>query len=461
MESNSNSSNTFNSSTLHVLYLGVGESTKELIRQCFSDINEQICDTQTDFEALSEASEKPAFHLVIASSEFAEELRMNMIELAQSLRMVFTSTPVFYVTTKSESLDRSLAIKNGFAEAFVLPIDNVYFAETMAKAAREVKHKVFSAVKLVDIEPGTRLDFQISVFLPANNRYVTFSGAGDTMDPQRLARLRAKSIKSIYIPTHQLGAFHKYSAERLNQLTGSDNNLSETERQSRLRDSVRELTIGMLSESFSKHISRGREVVEHSRIIVNQFIMLKKPADWYTRLENEIGKKGDSYSHSGSVSTYATLFSLLIKDIPPEEIAVAGLFHDLGIAKLPTEIQTKKVEALDKSEFEKYIEHPLLSAQIVRDRKLVLPDMIYKAIEQHHERWNGSGYPNGVAERKFRHEGQILAIADQFDYLTRVEQSVSPMSPDQAFQQLEKLKVADPALLRELIMMFDKKKAAA
>jgi PAS domain S-box-containing protein/putative nucleotidyltransferase with HDIG domain len=95
-----------------------------------------------------------------------------------------------------------------------------------------------------------------------------------------------------------------------------------------------------------------------------------------------------------------------------QTVYIAGILHDLGKIFVPTQILNKpsKISAL---EFELIKTHPEAGAKIVR--KINFPWPIADIILQHHERLDGSGYPNGLKGDEILMETRILMVADNFD----------------------------------------------
>jgi PAS domain S-box-containing protein len=90
-------------------------------------------------------------------------------------------------------------------------------------------------------------------------------------------------------------------------------------------------------------------------------------------------------------------------------IVMAGMIHDLGKISVPAEIlSTPKV--LSSMEFELVRQHPRTGYDILKDIRFEWP--IAEMVLQHHERLDGSGYPQGLAGSKILFEARILAVAD-------------------------------------------------
>lgn len=96
-------------------------------------------------------------------------------------------------------------------------------------------------------------------------------------------------------------------------------------------------------------------------------------------------------------------------------LKIAGLLHDIGELNVPSEILNKPSN-LSQNEYTIVKEHPLFGKQIIQDIPFEHP--IHNIIAQHHERLDGSGYPNGLKGNKILIEARILAVADVIEAIT-------------------------------------------
>jgi HD-GYP domain-containing protein (c-di-GMP phosphodiesterase class II) len=94
-----------------------------------------------------------------------------------------------------------------------------------------------------------------------------------------------------------------------------------------------------------------------------------------------------------------------------QRVATAGLLHDLGKVTVPPEIWAKK-GPLSDAEWQLVRGHPEASRRIAVT--FTDDDDVLGAIHAHHERWEGTGYPDGLAAAAIPTGGRILAVADAF-----------------------------------------------
>lgn len=99
-----------------------------------------------------------------------------------------------------------------------------------------------------------------------------------------------------------------------------------------------------------------------------------------------------------------------------EELAVGGLLHDLGKIAIPREILNKPGKLTD-AEMNIMREHSLTGFEILRKQNPDIPLLAAHIAFQHHERFDGSGYPRGLAGENIHPYARIAAIADVYDAL--------------------------------------------
>jgi|GEM_PF-1035844 len=124
-----------------------------------------------------------------------------------------------------------------------------------------------------------------------------------------------------------------------------------------------------------------------------------------------------TYGHSEKVAHYATALAQAAGLAPEEvkKIKVAAFLHDLGKVDVPEEILNKP-GPLSAAEKELCRRHPVTGAGIVRQIKSL--EEIVPLIRHHHERYDGQGYPDGLAGGAIPLGARIIALADSFDAMT-------------------------------------------
>ena len=121
--------------------------------------------------------------------------------------------------------------------------------------------------------------------------------------------------------------------------------------------------------------------------------------------------------HGARTAWYALQLAHAIH-LPKEELEhlmYAAYLHDVGKLSIPQEILTKE-EPLTSQEYHQFQSHPSAAISILERWPFLRTPSIW--IAHHHERWDGSGYPNGLKGPFIPLGSRIIAIADTFDVLT-------------------------------------------
>lgn len=119
-----------------------------------------------------------------------------------------------------------------------------------------------------------------------------------------------------------------------------------------------------------------------------------------------------------------------------EEVGMGALLHDLGIARVPSAILNKPGN-LSEDEFEIVKKHPRDGYHVLRLTRQI-PDGALDIVLHHHERVNGSGYPDGLKDDQIREPVRIVAIADMYDSMTTERVYRKAMTPQDALTAMHK-----------------------
>jgi diguanylate cyclase (GGDEF)-like protein/putative nucleotidyltransferase with HDIG domain len=127
-------------------------------------------------------------------------------------------------------------------------------------------------------------------------------------------------------------------------------------------------------------------------------------------------KDHTTHTHLHRVRTYAVEIAkeLHLSSDETEALRAAALLHDIGKLAVPEQIISKPGR-LTPEEFEKMKVHPLVGAEILE--RVAFPYAVAPIVRSHHERWDGSGYPDGLCGEEIPIGARILAAVDCLDAL--------------------------------------------
>jgi HD-GYP domain-containing protein (c-di-GMP phosphodiesterase class II) len=165
-------------------------------------------------------------------------------------------------------------------------------------------------------------------------------------------------------------------------------------------------------------------------------------------------KNRDEYTvtHSLNVSILSVAFGKQL-ELPVDDLqmlGLGGLMHDLGKMRVPLEILNKPGKLTDE-EFTVMKNHVLLGKEVLLEAG-DFPRQALAVVLQHHERYNGKGYPYGLSQNKIDLFGRIAAIVDVYDALTSDRVYHVGMAPHDAIKKMYEWRTDfDPDLVEKFI----------
>jgi putative nucleotidyltransferase with HDIG domain len=118
-----------------------------------------------------------------------------------------------------------------------------------------------------------------------------------------------------------------------------------------------------------------------------------------------------------------------------EDLRFAAILHDIGKIGI-SESLINKPSKLTSNEFEEIKKHPIIAYNILKEVEFIKNGL--NAILEHHERYDGKGYPHGIKKNEISKFGRILCVADAFDAMTSDRPYRKAMEMDVAIKEIEK-----------------------
>ena len=254
-------------------------------------------------------------------------------------------------------------------------------------------------------------------------------------------------IKDTILDQWQIGKIHINNVEKVRIKLSENDGLYATKEEIKSvynQDNVknfREKYVAKVDEvtHIIKEIGRGAVVDVHSVNQISRHIMkefstvsdiinylhLVRPMDDYT------------YSHSLNVSLMSIIIArwMNLSEAEIDEIATAGLLHDIGKTKISEELLLKPGKLTD-SEFDELKKHPVLGYMMMENVKDATLNMKYSVL-LHHEKIDGSGYPVGAVDEEIPLFPKIIAIADIYDAMTSNRSYRNRMCPFEVIKNFE------------------------
>jgi HD-GYP domain-containing protein (c-di-GMP phosphodiesterase class II) len=207
-----------------------------------------------------------------------------------------------------------------------------------------------------------------------------------------------------------------------------------------------------LADALAAHVSAGIEAAT----------LLRKQRDLFLNTISVLaqlveGKDEYTGGHIQRVTGYAVMLGrqLGLPDIDLERLQTGTPLHDIGKIAIDDAI-LRKPEKLTPEEFEQMKKHTTAGAKVLEHVPELHP--IIPIVKHHHERWDGSGYPDGLKGEGIPLLARIVSVVDTFDAMTSDRPYVKARTPEIAFQEIEKMsgKQFDPQCAAAFLAIQDK-----
>jgi putative nucleotidyltransferase with HDIG domain len=285
-------------------------------------------------------------------------------------------------------------------------------------------------------------------------------------DEKRIGEIRALGIREVYIDTTKgldladaptQAEVRREIGQRMAEIAGEQGKdeprvalAEEIHRARKLHGEANRVVKGMLQD-----IRLGKQIeMEQVEPLVEKMVdSIFRNQDALLPLARL--KEHDNYTFQHSVSVCALLVSfargLGLERKIIKEIAIGGLLHDVGKAQVPDEILNKPAKLTD-AEFAKMKSHVVQSIIILQNT----PGISQIALDvagQHHERFDGTGYPNKLKGEEISLYGRMGAIVDVYDAISSDRVYHKGMAPTAALGRLLEWSKYhfDPALMRAYV----------
>ncbi|MCD6415938.1 MAG: HD domain-containing protein, partial [Planctomycetes bacterium] len=176
--------------------------------------------------------------------------------------------------------------------------------------------------------------------------------------------------------------------------------------------------------------SLGRIAQEEREISLESIFHLMRAAEYNDETTAEHLRHTSSYSA-------AVGRKLGLDDETVQALTYAAPMHDIGKIGIPTQI-LKKPGKLSPKEWEIMKQHPTIGARILSGSEIGFIQLAEIIALNHHEKWDGSGYPRGLSGEQIPVAARIMAIVDVFDALTSKRAYRDALPAEEAFRIIDK-----------------------
>lgn len=373
----------------------------------------------------------------------------STLEWTQVLRMTYADASLIVFHQSSTDLDDVALKKNGanhlmhfdFDQEFIV---DLILTETSWDFGLHPPVQTLQALNSDDLNEEQTLGFDLFAHLPHNNRTIRLRKKGDTLREGMLDKVAKQGQQVYFRKTDQKEVF-----EYLRTLEASTGHAAETigEVKSKRR------FYDFMSEFFqpAADFESGKKILEHCKQIVADLGLTeaRPPEFWRDVVKRRCGLERTYYTEAMNLAYFAAGFAQLTGAAlaDTESLALAGLLHNIGLSKVLGFRLQDNVDSLDPEKKTFYLNYPVASVTMIKNKKVPLPTAVTDIILQHRERADGSGFPNQLGKDKLHPLSALFHIALRFQELTFLDDKASKRLPLEALKLMNDEALAGKAPL--------------
>lgn len=247
-----------------------------------------------------------------------------------------------------------------------------------------------------------------------------------TNDGSILLRTGVKLTKQYIQKLKDLGVFYIYvEDDRLEDISVEDEKLSD----------LKAVTMKNMSNIIKNVTAADKKGTKDSLSVVEDLVnYIIEMGDVNKSLYDIQTYDNYTYLHSIDTGIMAVFLglSMNLKEDELKELTIGAILHDIGKTQIPKDIITKPGK-LTVEEFEEIKKHPIYGKNIL-EKNFSISTEILKAVEHHHERVDGSGYPHGLTSNGISKYAKIICVCDVYDAVSNDRTYRGKFNPSDAYE---------------------------
>ncbi|MCB0405604.1 MAG: HD-GYP domain-containing protein, partial [Bdellovibrionales bacterium] len=270
----------------------------------------------------------------------------------------------------------------------------------------------------------------------------------ERIENDRMERLKQAGVKDVLIPDEQR---QLYIYSLLDMVRNPDLQMDIKAR------FIKETAFVHVKDLFTQQ--NIATVLSDSKVLIEEVVkFISEDMEAATSLMRLSNHDYYTYNHSVNVAVYSIALAKQILGDDKIVLVAAGfggLLHDIGKRKVDLKILNKE-GPLEREEWREMKKHPDYGLDFLRSYVHV-PQEAREIVGQHHENFDGTGYPTGLRDEQISKLARICSIADVFDALTTTRSYREAMSPTEALETMFSMQPGkfDPSLFRHFNRELD------
>lgn len=349
-------------------------------------------------------------------------------EWTQTAKMTYPHVPLIVIYSSDDEIVSFPLLKNGANYILQRPFDDEFIMDAILQLVnlpftKHIPIAALESIRVRDLEISTTLDFDLYTHLPSNKKTLCLRRKGSTVDQELIDKVSKKGKgQQLYVLKKELPYFFSYASKILRK-RGAKDTVSLTEKAIKTKANVQKF-MSILLDAELKDFNQGKEILALCQDIINELGVLDEHSndEIFERIIAITERPRTNYNAAINVCVYTCCFAqaLNIEQNKLPQLAMASLLHNIGISKLSMATVRKPLTKLHPEEKAEYETYPAKSIILVKGKRMPLDDITCKAIEQHMENVDGSGFPKNVRGHSIHDWAKLIRIASEFQKLTSI-----------------------------------------
>lgn len=273
----------------------------------------------------------------------------------------------------------------------------------------------FVEIPIENFVQGSSIQFDVHIRLQSSSgqadggRFVKLAECAGDLSLDRIESFREKGVQYLYLSASDFEKYLAFESQVIAAAVKSGD--IPPHKKIRLVRSSLDVVYSRLMNSDLKE----KDFQFADRVVENAVLTAMALNDGDS-LMSSLSRAEQGYTHASTVSLIATMIAKKLRWVSStalRKVALAGFFHDIGKRDFPKELLMTPREKMTESQRSVYDTHPIFGAEIL-GRVGKIPDDVVKAVLQHHECLDGSGFPGKLSHGKIQPIALLVGISNLF-----------------------------------------------
>jgi HD-GYP domain-containing protein (c-di-GMP phosphodiesterase class II) len=427
-------------SYLQILYLSKKHSYADSVIKVIENVKK--CDLIKSYQACNNLIEQKNYNILIIDEltlNPTKKLPKHSFELVEKLYLKITQkNPKILCIVLMDKIYPEFRKFNFIEGTFLFLIKDETKMEKLSFIISLMRRRYYRSILFQELKVDQCFPVDLYNYSASKQKYNTLIKSGEKLSIDKYNLMIKYNINNLYVLSQDIYSLFdvKYETQE-----SDERSFYYSERIYKIRKKYREHLLQIFNAISDHQVYKGKEFLESSYKMITDLKNLIYEYEQEFSLIECINKlsypRWNALSHGINCCIYALIFNKIVKIANDEEIAFAALYHNIGLYDINRSIIDKSEKNLSLSEKSHYETHVKKSIALLQHKRIPINDNIKEMIYFHHENFDGTGYPDGLAGKELPTCASLLSLVGSFDYFKAYVDGNTFSNAKQAFQKLK------------------------